>query len=286
MKYWIGGVVGVIVVAAIASSAFIVPEGRQAAQLTSSKQNPVWLSAGLHFRWPLGHSVVWRDQRQHVLAATGTASEPYVAVTTFDQKSLELGYIALWNVTDFSLFTAEKPTPSQIRGMINQALSQSSLSQTLAQWLDQSALTAIMLQAVTAANAQLQARGIKLSQLQLTALVVPAIDRNLWLDGMKSRGQNSLNQLQLQTSTLAANLKANVDNKVTQTLSTAKSQAADLHLKADAQATAVYTDAYNKNPGFYEFYTSLQTYQQAFKTRPPVLVLNTDSPFLQAMNGN
>lgn len=277
---WLGGLV--VVVGLVASSVFVVPEGMQA----KVRQTSVWLSPGVHVRWPL-QKLLWRDQRQQLLVASGSNEQPYLSATTYDQHNLQVGYMALWQVSDMSLYEKqggdEATAAAAIRALINQTMSQCCLSQTLAQWLDEPNVNTVELQTLAAVNAALKSKGLRVNQLQVTALIVPAADREVWLDGMKSRGQAALDQLQVQTSMLAANLRAEVDAKVAQSLATAKQKAEQSRSQADLQATAVYAAAYNQSPAFYEFYTNLQAYRQVFKARPPVLVLNSESPFLKTM---
>lgn len=276
----LGGLV--IVVGVATSSLFMVPEGMQA----KVRQDSAWLSPGLHVRWP-AQTLTWRDQRQQFLLANGSNEQPYLSATTYDHHDLQVGYMALWQVSDMAVYeqqaSDENSITAQIRAQVNQAVSQCCMSQTLAQWLDERSLSSIEQQALAAINAALKPKGVRVHQLQITALIVPTADRDVWLEGMRSRGQGALDQLQLQTSMLAAELRAQVDAKVAQTIAVAKQQAEQSRSQADLQATAVYAAAYNKSPAFYEFYTNLQAYQQVFKTRPPVLVLNSDSPFLKTM---
>lgn len=273
------------VAAGVLESAFIVPEGLQAAKETRGE--PHWLEPGLHFRWPIGQSLQWRDLRVHLLGANGTDKAPYVRVTTFDQKNLELGYAVLWRIDTpeayAKAFQTEELATTAIRVLINQALSQCCLSQTLVQWLDPQSLTTITAQALNSAAVILAPQGIHLSQLAITNISVPALERDEWLNGMKLRGQSALNELQMETSTLAAHLQTEVDNKVTQTLIDGKDQAERVRANADAQATDVYAAAYHKNPEFYEFYTNLKAYEQVFKAQKQVVVLSTHSPFLKSM---
>ena len=282
----VGAVAVLIAAVGLMESAFIVPEGLEA--IVGGHQSR-GLAPGLHFKWPIGQTLQWRDWRPHLFVTSGTDASPYVSVMTFDQKGLELGYAVLWKVTDADLyaeqFATEALAVTAVRVAVNQALSQCCLSQTLGQWLAPQSLNAILNQALNAANAALAGKGLALSQLAITALHVPSNDRDLWLNGMKVRGQTALNKLQVETSTLAVNLKTTVDKKVTQTLVDGKNQANAIRSKADTQATDIYAAAYRKNPEFYEFYTNLKAYQQVFKTRPPVMVVGTDSPFLKSMQG-
>lgn len=282
---WSGGVIVLIAATVIARSLFIVPEGRQAKADTAS----VWLDPGLHIQSPLHQSLQWRDQRKQVLLANGTNDQPYVSVTTYDQKQLQLGFVVLWQVKNRAVystyFSDDKAAAAAVRAAINQALSQCCLSETLAQWLNADSVMANTQQALTLANSTLVNQGLVLSQLTISALGVPSVNRSAWIEGMRGQGQKSLNQLQRQTTTLATTLKANVDEQVAQTVGQAQKQAAVLRAHADAEATGIYASAYQKNPEFYEFYMNLKAYQQVFKARQQVVVLDSHSAFLKSMNG-
>jgi membrane protease subunit HflC len=50
--------------------------------------------------------------------------------------------------------------------------------------------------------------------------------------------------------------------------------------KADAEATQIYGQAYNKNPEFYAFLQTLESYKEKANENA-VLILTTDSDFYQ-----
>jgi membrane protease subunit HflC len=60
--------------------------------------------------------------------------------------------------------------------------------------------------------------------------------------------------------------------------STANREAQEIKGKADAEATRISAEAYSRDPGFYDFYKSLETYKTAIgkNTR---LVISADSEF-------
>ncbi len=282
--WWGGGIFVVIMAVIVARSVFLVPEGRQA----KLDDDMTWLEPGLHWHSPWRHQLTWQDQRQQAVLASGTDDQPYVRVITFDQKQLELGYMALWQVTDRAVFAkhygSDAVAKNAVRTVINQALSQCCLSETLAQWLTADSLTTNAHQVLTIANTILAANGLTLSQLVITAVTIPSEARDVWLDAMQVRGQANLTQLQLQTTTLAATLKATVDAKASKMVTDAQRQADALRSQADTEAAAIYANAYQKNPEFYEFYMNLNAYQHIFKARSPVMVLDSQSSFFKSMH--
>ena len=52
----------------------------------------------------------------------------------------------------------------------------------------------------------------------------------------------------------------------------------------DAQAAAIYAQAYGQDPEFFAFYRSLGAYRKSFDDGKGVLVLKPDSEFLKYFN--
>jgi modulator of FtsH protease HflC len=285
-------IVATLLVIVIASlSVFMVPEGLQAAR--TQRWQPVdrsqlsWEGPGLHFHWPIIERLVWLDLRKQLLAANGSSKQPYAAVTTFDQKNLELGYVVMWQIADVKTFSQNFTSPDAatqtIRTAVNQVLTKCCLSQTLAQWLNKANLATTSQNALTELNKQLANNGVELSLLDITTITVPASDRDAWLSNIKSTQQAELTKLRLQTASMATDLKNQVDMKVATLLADGKKQADQIQAEADARANLIYADAYNRSPSFYEFYYNLKAYQRVFQERHPVFVTDTNTPFFKAL---
>ncbi len=75
-----------------------------------------------------------------------------------------------------------------------------------------------------------------------------------------------------------AEIMGRVEREYKEIISTANREAFEIKGKADAEAASIYADAYNKDPDFYDFYKSMESYRQAIgkNTR---LVISSDSPF-------
>ncbi len=74
----------------------------------------------------------------------------------------------------------------------------------------------------------------------------------------------------------AAKLRAETDKQRTIVLATAEQQAQMLRGEGDATATAIYADAYGKDPEFYTFLRSLDAYER-FLGKRTTLFLSADS---------
>jgi membrane protease subunit HflC len=51
--------------------------------------------------------------------------------------------------------------------------------------------------------------------------------------------------------------------------------------EGDARASAIYAEAFGRNPEFFTFYRSLEAYRASFRTRNDLLVIEPTSEFLR-----
>jgi modulator of FtsH protease HflC len=67
-------------------------------------------------------------------------------------------------------------------------------------------------------------------------------------------------------------------------------QATIIRAQADADASRIYADAFNQDPGFYDFYRSMQSYRASFGTDNPTegtttMVLSPNSEYFRQFSG-
>ena len=56
--------------------------------------------------------------------------------------------------------------------------------------------------------------------------------------------------------------------------------------EGDAQATAIYAKAFDKDPEFYEFTRSLNAYQSTFQNKSDVLLIDPESDFFKYLDSS
>ena len=78
----------------------------------------------------------------------------------------------------------------------------------------------------------------------------------------------------------AAEIRGQKERDVLAASSVGYRSAQELKGKADARAVAIYARAYGQDPGFYEFWKSMETLQTALD-RDVTLILSTDSDLLK-----
>ena len=82
----------------------------------------------------------------------------------------------------------------------------------------------------------------------------------------------------------ANKLRSQTDKEKTIVLATAEQDAQKLRGEGDATATRIYAEAYGKDPEFYRFVRSLQSYE-LFLGKRSTLLLSADSPLLRYVAG-
>ena len=78
----------------------------------------------------------------------------------------------------------------------------------------------------------------------------------------------------------AAEIRGQKERDVLAATSVGYKSAQELKGKADARATAIYARAYGRDPGFYEFFKSMETLQTALD-KDATVILSTDSELLK-----
>jgi membrane protease subunit HflC len=270
----------IILIGLLFDSIYVVPQGSYAVM------HDKIINPGLHFKWPFIERAHYGSTLPTTLSADGSTEGPFLTVQTFDKHNLEIGYQLVWQVTDPTTYyhTTKQSTPiNDIRTKLNDELALRISQLTLAQLQQSDQQQAMLNHVLDAINPIAASKGIQLTSLMITSLNVASQDKAAWINQLKSSQQASLEQLRQETSTLAQSLKANADQKANDIVAKAQAQADQIRSQGDLEATKIYTNAYNKNPSFYEFFHNLQMYKHLLTNKQDVLVFSTQTPFFKSM---
>jgi membrane protease subunit HflC len=80
-------------------------------------------------------------------------------------------------------------------------------------------------------------------------------------------------------------LRAIADRQSVEIRAAAARDSEILRGEGDAERNQIFADAYNRNPDFFEFYRSMQSYRTALGSQGTTMVLSPDSEFFQYFNG-
>jgi len=279
IKSWRGiGVLGGFALLWLASSTlYTLSEGQTALVIRLGAPLDVSAQPGLKWKLPVVDTVQFYDARLQTLAP------PPEQVILGDEKRLEAETYTRYRIVDPLRFYQSLRTEEQARAQLNQLVSTS-----LRRELGKVPLTALL----STERGQIEARiqqevarraqplGVAVSEVRLHRADLPLETSQAIYDRMKSARQQEAKELRAQGAEWAQQIQAKADRDRTVILSEAERQSAITRGEGDAAANRILAQAFSKDPKFYKFYRSLQTYRHALADSGATLVLSPDSALL------
>ncbi len=275
--------VTVIVIALLiisSQSFFTVDQTNQAVLLRFGKILKIVKDPGLHTKIPFVDNVVYLEKR-----IINYDIQPEEIITA-DQKRLSVDDYALWRVENPRLFLESVKTVAgaQMRmddivyAYLRDVLAQHTLSDIIS-----GKRTAYLQQVTMLTRKALMKFGIYTVDVRIKGADLPEANAQAVYQRMNSDRQKIAAMYRAQGERQAAQIKAEADKKSQIILATAQKQASEYMGTGDASALEIYANAYNKNPEFYKFWRTLESYKIAFASDTTV-VLSTNSDYLDLFN--
>jgi membrane protease subunit HflC len=104
-------------------------------------------------------------------------------------------------------------------------------------------------------------------------------------DRMKAERLAEAALLRARGQEAAQSLRAVADRQAVEIIAAARRDAEILRGEGEAARTLIFADAYNRDPEFFEFYRSMQSYRTALGADGTTMVLSPDSEFFQYFGG-
>ncbi|SCK26149.1 protease modulator HflC [Vogesella sp. LIG4] len=261
----------------LSSSLYTLPEGQNALVVRLGAPIDVDQQPGLKFKLPVIDSVQYYDTRLQTLAP------PPEQVILGDEKRLEVETYTRYRIASPLRFYQSLRTVDQANIQLAQLVS-SSLRRELGKVMIHSLLSGerggIVEQIQREVTERARPLGIEVTEVRLHRADLPLETSQAIYDRMKSARQQEAKQLRAQGAEWAQQIQAKADSERTVILSEAQRQSAIIRGEADAEANRILAHAFSKDPKFYKFYRSLQTYRQALADSGATLVLTPDSALL------
>jgi membrane protease subunit HflC len=301
-----------IVVAGIFASVwdgfYILPEGKQAVitQFGAPVGTPV-IKAGLRFKTPFVQHVQYFDKR--ILIWDGDPNQ----IPTNDKTFIYMDNTARWRITDALLFLqavgnenrAQTLLDDLINGAVRDLVNQNDLIEIIrsSDWSQEY----VVVRSSSLGLAKPPERGRdKISEMVLAQaskdtlkygieLIDVMFKRVNYIESVRekvySRMISERKRIAAEKRSLGEGRKAEILGKVDRELKTitseAKREATEIRGTADAEATRLYGEAYSKEPEFYAFQRSLESYRDII-TGNTSLILSPKSDlfkYLESIQG-
>lgn len=266
-------VVGLIVLAVAAivglSATFTVYQSEQALVLQLGEPRRVITEPGLQFKVPFVQSVVTFDKR--VLNYDAPSEE----VPTVDQKQVIVDAFARYRIVDPLLFyqtVRDEPTVRQrlqaiISSNLRRALGEVPLSLILT-----NQRAALMAQIARQVNQEARTFGINVLDVRLKRVDLPEENSQAIFRRMQTQREQEARRIRAEGTRDAQTLRAEADKQQVVILANARRQAEILRGEGDATATGIYNEAYGRDPGFFDFFRSMQALHEALPKDTTVYV--------------
>lgn len=237
---------------------------------------------GLYFKLPLVQNVRYFDTR----VLTMDAADPERFITS-EKKNVLVDYFVKWRITDVKKFYVsfsgdEKRAANRLAQTINDGMraefGKRTVHDVVSGERDQ-----IMKQLQANADADARRFGVQVLDVRIKRVELPSEVSDSVYRRMEAERKQVANELRSTGAAEAEQIKADADRQRQVIIAEAYKEAQTLKGQGDAKAAAIYAAAYDKNPEFYAFYRSMESYKASFKDKQDVMVLQPNSDFFRYM---
>ena len=275
----IAGLVGLVVLAFVASGAFFtVAQYQQVLVLRFGAVDEFVKDSGLHLKIPIIQDVLYFDNR--VLEV----DPPPQQVILGDQKRVDVDAYAVFRITNplqfYQTVTNEGGARSRLAAIINSSMRRVLGSVPLASVLS-AERDRIMANIQHEVGDEAKRWGIEIVDVRLRRADLPGQTSQAIYDRMKSERDREAKEARGQGQELALKTRASADREKIVLLAEAAREAQIVRGQGDAAAIKIYADAFSKDPQFFAFYRSMQAYANALANGDTTMVLSPDNDFLR-----
>jgi membrane protease subunit HflC len=268
----------------VVSSVFVISEGQRGIvfQFNKIKRDGnsgemLVFEPGLHFKIPLLESVRKFDARIQTL---DEAADRFV---TSEKKDLMVDSFVKWRIVDFSTYYLRTSgsidnARALLKQKVNNGLRTEFGTRTIKEIVSGDR-NAIMSKALFSAKSSREELGIEVIDVRIKAINLPTEVSTSIYERMRAERTAVAKEHRSQGQEQSEIIRSTIDAKVTIMLATAKKEAQELRGDGDALAAKVYADSYKQDSEFFNFYRSLQAYENSFNSKSDIMVVKPDSDF-------
>ena len=263
------------------STVFTVDETRQVVILQFGEPVRIIKTPGLYFKLPAPLQVAQHfDDR---LLEYDVAPEE---ILSKDKKSLIVDNYVRWRIVDPLLFLqtvqTEPIAKTRIDDIVYSELRRELGTHNMSEIITES--REIIMEKVTreSANAT-KPYGIEVVDVRLKRVDLPQNNEQSIYRRMQAERIRQANKFRSEGEEESQKIKASTDKDKTIILATAYKEAEEVKGEGEAKAVDIYARAFSKDPDFYEFYRTLETYK-IILDKKTTLVLPTNSKLFDILN--
>jgi membrane protease subunit HflC len=283
--------IGVFVGAAIAalmllsSTLFIVDQRQLAVVYALGEIKEVIAEPGLKFKLPPPfQNVVFLDKRIQTLDSPETRP-----IFTAEKKSLVIDWLVKWRIAESRQFirnngvdmrNLESRLSPVVQAAFNEEITKRDVRGVLSVERDK-----VMQDVRSRLSDEAKAFGIEIVDVRIKRVDFVSDITDSVYRRMESERKQVANQLRSQGAAEGEKIRADADRQREVIIAEAYRDAQKIKGEGDSKASAMYAEAFGRDPQFAQFYRSLEAYRATFRSKSDVMVLDSGSEFFKAMRG-
>ena len=279
-------VAGALVALLFASSTLFVVDQRQVGVVYALGEiKEVITEPGLKFKLPPPlQNVVFMDKRVQTLDSPETRP-----IFTAEKKSLVIDWLVKWRITEPRQFirnngvdfrNLEARLAPVVQAAFNEEITKRDVKGVLATEREKVMNDVKARLADEAKSFGIEIVDVRIKRVDFVADISDSVYRR-----MESERKQVANELRSQGSAEGEKIRADADRQREVIIAEAYRDAQKSKGEGDAKASALYADAFGRDPQFAQFYRSLEAYRATFRSKTDVMVLDSGSDFFRAMRG-
>lgn len=278
---------GAIVVLMLLSSMLFIVDQRQFAVIYALGEiKEVVTEPGLKFKLPPPvQNVVMLDRRVQTLDSP--ESRP---IFTAEKKSLVIDWLIKWRITEPRQFI--RNNGSDIRNVENRLapIVQAAFNEEVTKRTVIGVLSAEREKIMNDVRKRLADEAkqfgidvvdVRIKRVDFASTITDSVYRR-----MESERKRVANETRSTGAAEGEKIKADADRQREIIVAEAYRDAQLIKGEGDAKASALYADAFGRDPQFAQFYRSLDAYRASFNKKADVMVVDPSSDFFKAMRGS
>ncbi|HMM85104.1 protease modulator HflC [Azohydromonas sp.] len=269
----------------LSSTLFVVDQRQIAAVYALGEIKAVITEPGLNWKLPPPfQNVVFLDKRIQTL----DNSDPR-PIFTAEKKSVLVDWLVKWRISDPRQFIRNSGADMRnldvrltpvVQAAFNEEVTRQTVTGVLATDRER-VMQGVRgrLEEVTN-NFGIEIVDVRVKRVDFVSDITDAVYRR-----MESERKRVANELRSTGAAEGEKIRADADRQREVILAEAFRDAQKVRGEGDARASALYADAFGRDPQFAQFYRSLEAYRASFQNKNDVMVLDPGSDFFRAMRG-
>ena len=263
------------------STVFTVDETRQVVILQFGEPVRIIKTPGLYFKLPPPLQIA-----QHFDDRLLEYDVPPEEILSKDKKSLIVDNYVRWRIIDPLLFLqtvqTEPIAKTRIDDIVYSELRRELGTHNMSEIITEN--RELIMEKVTRESAiATKPYGIEVVDVRLKRVDLPQNNEQSIYRRMQAERIRQANKFRSEGEEESQKIKASTDKDKTIILATAYKEAEEVKGEGEAKAVDIYARAFSKDPDFYEFYRTLETYK-IILDKKTTLVLPTNSKLFDILN--